>query len=95
VIGNYCAAPIGKVDCWSWLDSSTTVFPLTGWEWIQNSKNAWDGKDAAVRHANGSAMNFYGGQGEALHKGFVKAPGLKRRGECVSSQRKQRVNTIT
>ncbi len=25
----------------------------------------------------GSAMNFYGGPGEASHKGFVKAPGLK------------------
>jgi hypothetical protein len=25
----------------------------------------------------GSAMNFYGGPGEASHKSFVKAPGLK------------------
>lgn len=25
----------------------------------------------------GSAINFYGGPGEASHKSFVKAPGLK------------------
>jgi len=41
----------------------------------------------------GSAINFYGGPGEASHKSFVNAPGLKtREGGCVSLQNKQRDN---
>jgi hypothetical protein len=32
----------------------------------------------------GSAMNFYGGPGEANHKIFVKATGQKLNGEYVS-----------
>jgi len=49
--------------------------------------------DYMIRY--GSAMNFFGGQGESAHKFFVKAPGLKKNEEQKSSRHKLRNNITT